>query len=86
MSKKVLVVDDEPMNLVVATSLFRDYEMIIDTANSGKEAISKFVRSDYDVVFMDHMMPEMDGVEAMKNIRAMYKTSGVSARRLLLHQ
>ena len=67
---RALVVDDEPMNLVVATGLFKDYEMIIDTANSGKEAIIKFRNNNYDVVFMDHMMPEMDGVEAMNLIKA----------------
>ena len=67
---KALIVDDEPMNLVVATSLFNDYEMIIDTAGSGKEAIQKYRDNDYDIVFMDHMMPEMDGVEAMKKIKA----------------
>ncbi len=66
---KALVVDDEPMNLVVATSLFNDYEMIVDTAGSGSEAINMFWESPYDVVFMDHMMPEMDGVEAMKHIK-----------------
>jgi CheY-like chemotaxis protein len=67
---KALVVDDEPMNLVVATGLFREYEMQTDTAESGKESITKFRNGDYDVVFMDHMMPEMDGVEAMKLIKA----------------
>ena len=67
---KALIVDDEPMNLVVATCLFRDYRMVIDTAGSGKEAIRKFRDNDYDLVFMDHMMPEMDGVEAMKQIKA----------------
>ena len=67
---KALIVDDEPMNLVVATSLFRDYQMIIETAGSGMESIQKFRKGDYDVIFMDHMMPEMDGVEAMKQIRA----------------
>jgi signal transduction histidine kinase/CheY-like chemotaxis protein len=67
---RALIVDDEPMNLVVATSLFRDYEMVIDTAGSGREAISKFRENEYDLVFMDHMMPEMDGVEAMKKIKA----------------
>jgi CheY-like chemotaxis protein len=66
---RALVVDDEPMNLVVATGLFREYEMIIETAESGKEAIRKFRENEYDVVFMDHMMPEMDGVEAMKKIK-----------------
>ncbi len=67
---KALIVDDEPMNLVVATSLFGEYEMETDTAGSGMEAIAKFREGDYDVIFMDHMMPEMDGVEAMKLIKA----------------
>ncbi len=66
---RALVVDDEPMNLVVASCLFRDYEMVVDTADSGKDALRKFRDNDYDIVFMDHMMPEMDGVEAMKRIK-----------------
>ncbi|MBQ5474013.1 MAG: hybrid sensor histidine kinase/response regulator, partial [Lachnospiraceae bacterium] len=61
---KALVVDDEPMNLIVAAGLFSDYGMIIDTAGSGMEAIEKFSEGEYDVVFMDHVMPEMDGIEA----------------------
>ncbi len=73
---RALVVDDEPMNLVVASGLFRNYEMDIDTAESGREAIKKFDRNDYDVIFMDHMMPEMDGVEAMKIIRQAALGSG----------
>ncbi len=67
---KALIVDDEPMNLVVAASLFKNYEMVIDTAGSGKESIRKYRDNDYDIVFMDHMMPEMDGVEAMQKIKA----------------
>ncbi len=67
---KALVVDDEPMNLVVATGLFREYEMEIETAGSGREAIAKYRDKNFDVVFMDHMMPEMDGVEAMKLIKS----------------
>ncbi|MEE3468173.1 MAG: ATP-binding protein [Eubacterium sp.] len=66
-----LVVDDEPMNLVVATGLLRDYKMFSDTAESGMEALRKYEKEDYDVIFMDHMMPEMDGVEAMKRLREM---------------
>jgi CheY-like chemotaxis protein len=73
---RALVVDDEPMNLVVATSLFGDYKMTIDTAGSGKESISKFSQGEYDVVFMDHMMPEMDGVEAMKMIKKVAADQG----------
>ncbi len=67
---RALVVDDEPMNLVVATGLFKEYNMTIDTADSGVEAIDKFSKNSYDVIFMDHMMPQMDGVEAMKRIKA----------------
>ncbi len=66
---KALIVDDEPMNLVVATGIFKEYGLDLDTAESGSEAIRKFTEGDYDIVFMDHMMPEMDGVEAMKIIR-----------------
>ena len=66
---RALIVDDEPMNLVVATGMFKDYGMITDTADSGKEALEKYQFQDYDVIFMDHMMPEMDGIEAMKKLR-----------------
>ncbi|MCR4673737.1 MAG: response regulator [Lachnospiraceae bacterium] len=70
---KALVVDDEPMNLVVATGLFKEYGMDVDTANGGPEAIEKFLLSDYDVIFMDHMMPGMDGVTAMKKLKLIAK-------------
>ncbi|MCR5279910.1 MAG: response regulator [Lachnospiraceae bacterium] len=66
---RALVVDDEPMNLVVASGLFKEYGMIIETAECGRDAIEKFSNNDFDIVFMDHMMPEMDGVEAMKRLR-----------------
>ena len=66
---RALIVDDEPMNLVVAEGLFREYGMITDTAESGQQSIEKYENGDYDVIFMDHMMPEMDGVEAMKHLK-----------------
>jgi CheY-like chemotaxis protein len=66
---KVLVVDDEPMNLLVARGIFETYGMVVSTAASGPEAIQMCGTEDYALVFMDHMMPEMDGVEAMKRIR-----------------
>ncbi len=71
-----LVVDDEPMNLVVATGLLREYKMFADTAESGKDAIEKYSSGEYDVIFMDHMMPEMDGVEAMKHIKEIASENG----------
>lgn len=65
---RALIVDDEPMNLVVAKSLFREYNMNVDTADSGKEAVVKITKNDYDIVFMDYMMPEMDGIETLKRM------------------
>lgn len=64
-----LVVDDEPMNLMVARGIFKRYGMIVSTAASGTEAIGLCKKNDYDIIFMDHMMPGMDGVETMKRIR-----------------
>ncbi|MBQ7678769.1 MAG: response regulator [Butyrivibrio sp.] len=81
---RALVVDDEPMNLVVASGLFKTYNMLIDTAESGQEAIDKYARKEYDLVFMDHMMPEMDGVEAMKRIKELAAKQGRSARVIAL--
>ncbi|MCR5109281.1 MAG: response regulator [Lachnospiraceae bacterium] len=76
---RALVVDDEPMNLVVATGLLDDYGIVTDTAQSGSEAILKYISDNYDIVFMDHMMPEMDGVEAMKQIKKRADDSGGKA-------
>ena len=66
---RALVVDDEPMNLLVAKGIFETYGMIVSTASGGREAIGMCAQEDYDIIFMDHMMPEMDGVEAMKRLR-----------------
>jgi CheY-like chemotaxis protein len=68
---KVLVVDDVLTNLDVARGLMMPYELTIDCLQSGKEAIEKIrqAKIKYDVVFMDHMMPEMDGLEATRIIR-----------------
>ena len=73
---RALIVDDEPMNLVVAKGMFKDYFAETDTALSGAEAIKKYESNKYDVVFMDHMMPEMDGVEAMKLLKDYAKKFG----------
>ena len=60
-----LVVDDDDMNLVVANGIFTGYGMNVVTATSGRESIQIYENRDFDIVFMDHMMPEMDGVEAV---------------------
>jgi signal transduction histidine kinase/CheY-like chemotaxis protein/HPt (histidine-containing phosphotransfer) domain-containing protein len=66
---KVLVVDDNAINLNVACGLLQLCKITADTAASGQEAIEKITGTQYDIVFMDHMMPGMDGVEATKIIR-----------------
>ena len=65
-----LVVDDEPMNLVVAKSIFNRYGMRVSTATSGMESVEMCRKEKYDIIFMDHMMSGMDGVEALKKIRS----------------
>ena len=66
---RALVVDDESMNLVVAKSIFGRYGMKVLTATSGQESIDICREKVFDIIFMDHMMSGMDGVEAMKRIR-----------------
>ncbi len=66
---RALVVDDNSINLIIAQSVLEEYGATVDTALSGKEAITNIQREHYDIVFMDHMMPEMDGVETAINIR-----------------
>jgi signal transduction histidine kinase/DNA-binding response OmpR family regulator/HPt (histidine-containing phosphotransfer) domain-containing protein len=67
---RVLVVDDLEMNLDVMLGLLMPYGLKVDTALSGAEAVDLLRRGPrYDLVFMDHMMPEMDGVEAVRIIR-----------------
>ncbi len=67
---RALVVDDEPMNLVVGKSIFKSYGMEVSTVISGQESIDICREQVFDIIFMDHMMGGMDGVEAMKRIRA----------------
>ncbi|MDR3211756.1 MAG: response regulator [Planctomycetota bacterium] len=68
-SAKVLVVDDITTNLRVTKLLLEPYEMRVDCVKSGQKAISMVSEHQYDLVFMDHLMPEMDGVEAVRLIR-----------------
>ncbi|MCL2719239.1 MAG: ATP-binding protein [Lachnospiraceae bacterium] len=67
----ILVVDDNDLNLKVAKGLLNLFQINIDTAESGKKALEMVAGKDYDIVFMDHMMPEMDGIETTQEIRKM---------------
>ena len=68
---QILIVDDNEMNIKVAKGLLEPLCMQIDIAENGKQAVEKIKTKKYDMVFMDHMMPIMDGVEATKVIRQM---------------
>ena len=65
----VLVVDDISTNLKVAEGLLRPYEMQVTLCTSGMKALNAIAMRKYDLVFMDHMMPEMDGIETVFRIR-----------------
>ena len=66
---KILLVDDNEVNRKVALGLLAPLQLQIDTAVNGKNAIDMIGQKEYDLVFMDHMMPVMDGVEATKHVR-----------------
>ena len=66
---KVLVVDDNAMNLKVMARLLLPYQIKVVMALGGQEALEKLNSMDYDFVFLDHMMPEMDGVETLHKMR-----------------
>lgn len=72
----VLVVDDEPMNLMVAEGIFREYEMQVRTVHSGIMALELCGKENFDLIFLDHMMPDMDGVETLKRLRRLLADSG----------
>ncbi len=66
---RVLVVDDNEMNLKVARNLLKLFGIVPDLAYSGFEAIECIRRKDYHIVFLDHMMPKMDGIETLAELR-----------------
>ncbi len=66
---RVLAVDDEEMNLMVAKGVLGSYGIQVDTCLSGREAIKRCSDTLYDIVFLDHMMPGFDGVETLRHIR-----------------
>jgi len=72
-SARLLVVDDIAVNLRVAQGLLAPYKAVVDICLTGAEALMYIKQNSYDLIFMDHLMPEMDGVEAVSLIRAWEK-------------
>ena len=75
---RILIVDDNRMNLEVEKKLLEDTGITVDTASSGEEALSMTLTQSYDVILMDHLMPGMDGIECLQNIRK--QTGGLNNR------
>ena len=69
---KILVVDDNKTNLIVASGLLKPTKMKVTTATSGDEAILLLKENEYDIIFMDHMMPVKDGIETLHEIKALF--------------
>lgn len=72
-SARILVVDDNAVNLKVVKGLLEPYQMHVETASSGQQCLDilKSSEEQFNLVFMDHMMPEMDGIDTLRLIRAM---------------
>ena len=66
---KILVVDDTPVNLVVAKGMLKEFQCRVDTAESGEEALDLIAANRYDIIFLDHKMPGMDGIETLTKAR-----------------
>lgn len=68
---RILIVDDNQINLAVLEGLMKDYEVELDCAISGKRALKMIRAKEYDLILLDHLMPEMDGIETLGHIRDM---------------
>lgn len=70
---QILVVDDNEINLAVVVGLLKPLQVVVETASNGKQAVEMVSQKHYDLIFMDHMMPEMDGVETTHIIRRFHE-------------
>ncbi|MGN0650214.1 MAG: ATP-binding protein [Oscillospiraceae bacterium] len=68
---RILVVDDVPMNLKVFKGLLKNTQMQIDTAEGGARCLELVKKQRYDIIFLDHMMPDMDGIEVFRHMKAL---------------
>ncbi len=81
---RILAVDDNPMNLTVVTKLLRDTKVKVDKAGSAAEALKLTLENSYNLIFMDHLMPEVDGIECMRRIKEQHGGLSKKARFIIL--
>jgi signal transduction histidine kinase/CheY-like chemotaxis protein len=67
---EILAVDDVELNLIVFENLLKETKMKIDLVGSGEECLAKVKKKHYDLIFMDYMMPEMDGIQTLEKLRS----------------
>ena len=75
----ILVVDDTPVNLVVARGMLTDTLAHVETAESGEECLKLIETNHYDIIFLDHKMPGIDGVETLRRAKEIDGPSRLSA-------
>lgn len=81
---KILVVDDNAMNLSVVEGLLKNTKIQVDLANGGEATLEMCKDTKYDIIFMDHMMPYMDGVETLKNLKQMTSSQNIDTPVIVL--
>lgn len=75
--KKILIVEDEPMSVMLIQQILKSYQFELIVANNGLDAIERFKANDISLVIMDLYMPEMDGFEASKRIKEISKETPI---------
>ncbi|MCY1507099.1 Autoinducer 1 sensor kinase/phosphatase LuxN [compost metagenome] len=75
--KKILIVEDEPMSVMLIQRILKDYQFELIVANDGFDAIEKFKTTEISLVIMDLYMPKMDGFEASKRIKEISKDTPI---------
>lgn len=81
---RILVIDDNALNLTVITGLLKETKLMVDTAGSGFEGLRKVCETNYDCIFIDHLMPNMDGIETLKKMRESKDNKNLSVPHIAL--
>ena len=81
---RILVVDDTRMNLEVCKGLLKKTRIQVDTADSGLECLNMIMKKEYHMIFLDHKMPNMDGVQCLERMREMEKNPNANTKVIAL--